>query len=139
MIAHDIIVRPIITEKSMLGAVNKVYTFEVAKTANKIEIAKACEAAFKVKVAKVNTVSVRGKFRRQGRNNGGYTKKQRRAAARVRREGVIRGEARTTKRDMAQSDRERLTQNASVHKMQVVMGKAISRKTIMRRVKTIGN
>ena len=39
MIAHDIIVRPIITEKSMLGAVNKVYTFEVAKTANKIEIA----------------------------------------------------------------------------------------------------
>ncbi len=66
MIAHDIIIRPIITEKSMLGAVNKVYTFEVAKTANKIEIAKACEAIFgdKIKVAKVNTVSVRGKFRR---------------------------------------------------------------------------
>ncbi len=79
MIAHDIIVRPIITEKSMLGAVNKVYTFEVAKTANKIEIAKACEAAFKVKVAKVNTVSVRGKFRRQGRNNGGYTKSWKKA------------------------------------------------------------
>ena len=70
MIAHDIIVRPIITEKSMLGAVNKVY---------KIEIAKACEAAFKVKVAKVNTVSVRGKFRRQGRNNGGYTKSWKKA------------------------------------------------------------
>lgn len=67
MIAHDIIIRPIITEKSMLGAVNKVYTFEVAKTANKIEIAKACEEVFKVKVAKVNTVSVRGKKRRQGR------------------------------------------------------------------------
>ena len=67
MIAHDIIIRPIITEKSMLGAVNKVYTFEVAKTANKIEIAKACEAIFgdKIKVAKVNTVSVRGKFRGQ--------------------------------------------------------------------------
>lgn len=74
MIAHDIVIRPIITEKSMLGAVNKVYTFEVAKSANKIEIAKACEEIFKVKVAKVNTVSVRGKFRRQGRNNGGYTK-----------------------------------------------------------------
>ena len=69
MIAHDIIVRPIITEKSMLGAVNKVYTFEVAKSANKIEIAKACEEVFKVKVAKVNTVSVRGRFRRQGRPN----------------------------------------------------------------------
>ena len=72
MIAHDIVIRPIITEKSMLGAVNKVYTFEVAKKANKIEIAKACEEIFKVKVAKVNTVSVRGKFRRQGRSQG-YT------------------------------------------------------------------
>lgn len=59
MIAHDIVIRPIITEKSMLGAVNKIYTFEVAKSANKIEIAKACEEIFKVKVAKVNTVSVR--------------------------------------------------------------------------------
>lgn len=78
MIAHDIIIRPIITEKSMLGAVNKVYTFEVAKTANKIEIAKACEEVFKVKVAKVNTVSVRGKMRRQGRNVG-YTKSWKKA------------------------------------------------------------
>lgn len=43
MIAHDIVIRPVITEKSMLGAVNKIYTFEVAKSANKIEIAKACE------------------------------------------------------------------------------------------------
>jgi large subunit ribosomal protein L23 len=58
----------------MLGAVNKIYTFEVAKSANKIEIAKACEEVFGVKVAKVNTVSMRGKFRRQGRNNGGYSK-----------------------------------------------------------------
>ena len=74
MIAQDIIIRPIITEKSMMGAVDKKYTFEVAKSANKIEIAKACEELFKVKVAKVNTVSVRGKFRRQGQNNGGYTK-----------------------------------------------------------------
>ena len=73
MIAHDIVIRPVITEKSMLGAVNKIYTFEVAKSANKIEIAKACEEVFGVKVAKVNTVSMRGKFRRQGRNNGGYS------------------------------------------------------------------
>ena len=73
MIAHDIIIRPIITEKSMLGAANKVYTFEVAKSANKIEIAKACEEVFKVKVAKVNTLNVRGK------NNGGYTKSWKKA------------------------------------------------------------
>ena len=79
MIAQDIIIRPIITEKSMMGAVDKKYTFEVAKSANKIEIAKACEERFKVKVAKVNTVSVRGKFRRQGQNNGGYTKSWKKA------------------------------------------------------------
>lgn len=78
MIAHDIIIRPIITEKSMLGAVNKVYTFEVAKSANKIEIAKACEEAFKVKVAKVNTLNVRGRYRRQGRYEG-YTKSWKKA------------------------------------------------------------
>lgn len=78
MIAHDIIIRPIITEKSMIGAVNKVYTFEVAKSANKIEIAKACEEVFKVKVAKVNTLSVRGKYRRQGRYEG-YTKSWKKA------------------------------------------------------------
>ena len=79
MIAQDIIIRPIITEKSMMGAVDKKYTFEVAKSANKIGIAKACEELFKVKVAKVNTVSVRGKFRRQGQNNGGYTKSWKKA------------------------------------------------------------
>ena len=79
MIAQDIIIRPVITEKSMLGAAEKKYTFEVAKSANKIEIAKACEELFKVEVAKVNTVSVRGRFRRQGRNNGGYTKDKKKA------------------------------------------------------------
>ena len=73
MAAQDIIVRPIITEKSMLGATDKKYTFEVAKKANKIEIAKAVEEIFGVKVAKVNTVNVRGKLRRQGRNQG-YTR-----------------------------------------------------------------
>lgn len=72
MTAQDIIVRPVITEKSMLGTAEKKYTFEVAKTANKIEIAKAVEELFKVKVAKVNTVQVRGQLRRQGRTQG-YT------------------------------------------------------------------
>ena len=83
MIAHDIVIRPVITEKSMLGAVNKIYTFEVAKSANKIEIAKACEEVFGVKAAKVNTVSMRGKFRRQGRNNGGYSKSWKKAIVKL--------------------------------------------------------
>ena len=83
MIAHDIVIRPVITEKSMLGAVNKIYTFEVAKSANKIEIAKACEEVFGVKVAKVNTVSMRGKFRRHGRNNGGYSKSWKKAIVKL--------------------------------------------------------
>lgn len=78
MIAHDIIIRPIITEKSMIGIAEKKYTFEVAKTATKIDIANAVEEAFKVKVAKVNTVSVRGKLKRQGRTQG-YTKSWKKA------------------------------------------------------------
>lgn len=68
----DIILRPIITEESMQNIALKKYTFKVAKDANKIEIAKAAEDLFGVKVAKVNTVSVRGKLRRQGRFEG-YT------------------------------------------------------------------
>lgn len=72
MAAQDIIIRPIITEKSMSGMTEKKYTFEVAKDANKIEIAKAVEELFNVKVAKVNTLHVRGHMRRQGRNEG-YT------------------------------------------------------------------
>lgn len=78
MIAHDIIIRPIITEKSMMGIAAKKYTFEVAKTATKIDIANAVEEAFKVKVAKVNTVSVRGRLKRQGRTQG-YTKSWKKA------------------------------------------------------------
>ena len=78
MIAHDIIIRPIITEKSMMGIAEMKYTFEVAKTATKIDIANAVEEAFKVKVAKVNTVSVRGKLKRQGRTQG-YTKSWKKA------------------------------------------------------------
>lgn len=72
MSARDIIIKPVITEKSMAGAAEKKYTFKVAKTAGKIEIAKAVEEIFGVKVKKVNTLNVRGHFRRQGRT-GGYT------------------------------------------------------------------
>ena len=71
-IAQDIILAPVITEKSMAGIADKKYTFKVAKDANKIEIAAAVEEIFKVKVAKVNTISVRGKEKRMGRYSG-YT------------------------------------------------------------------
>ena len=69
-LAQDIILRPIITEESMLGTAEKKYTFSVAKTANKIEIAKAVEELFNVKVAKVNTINCLGKLRRQGMHQG---------------------------------------------------------------------
>ncbi len=65
--AQDIIIRPIITEDSMERLQNGKYTFEVAKDANKVEIAKAVEELFGVEVAGVNTVSVKGKQKRMGR------------------------------------------------------------------------
>lgn len=68
--AEDIIIAPVITEKSMAGIADKKYTFKVAKDANKLEIADAVEKLFKVTVAKVNTVSMRGKVRRMGRYEG---------------------------------------------------------------------
>ena len=66
----DIIISPIITEASMQGIADKKYTFEVAKNANKIEIKKAVEEIFKVKVVDVNTVRVKGKEKRMGRSVG---------------------------------------------------------------------
>lgn len=69
--AYDIIKRPIITEQSMSFTGDKRYTFEVAKDANKIEIAKAVEEAFGVKVAKVNTLRVIGKMKRMGAQPAG--------------------------------------------------------------------
>ena len=76
--AQDIIIRPIITEESMKGTADRKYTVQVAKDANKIEIAKAVEELFGVEVCKVNTISVRGKFRRQGRV-GGFTASSKKA------------------------------------------------------------
>ena len=69
-LAYDIILKPIITEKSMEMLTQGKYTFKVAKDANKIEIAKAVEELFNVKVAKVNTISVKGKQKRMGRSVG---------------------------------------------------------------------
>ena len=68
--AQDIIIAPVITEKSMSGITDKKYTFKVAHDANKIEIADAVEKLFKVSVAKVNTINVRGQVRRMGRYEG---------------------------------------------------------------------
>lgn len=68
--AQDIILHPVITEKSMEGIQSKKYTFRVAGDANKLEIAKAVEELFGVKVAKVNTMNVRGRMKRVGKFSG---------------------------------------------------------------------
>ena len=68
--AQDIIIAPIITEKSMSGVAGKKYTFKVDTDATKYEIADAVKELFKVDVAKVNTVNVRGKLKRMGRYEG---------------------------------------------------------------------
>ena len=78
-LAYDIILKPVITEKSMEMLTQGKYTFKVAKDSNKIEIAKAVEALFPgVKVAKVNIMNVKGKKKRMGRYEG-FTKKRRKA------------------------------------------------------------
>ena len=67
---QDIIIKPVITEKSMDELQNGKYAVKVAKNANKIEIKKAVEALFGVEVAKVNTLNVNGKAKRVGRFEG---------------------------------------------------------------------
>ncbi|MDR1470051.1 MAG: 50S ribosomal protein L23 [Spirochaetaceae bacterium] len=66
MIAHDIIIRPIVTEKSSALMEQNKYTFEVHKSANKIQIRQAVEQVFKVKVLSVNTMNVSAKPKRMG-------------------------------------------------------------------------
>ena len=66
----EIIIAPVITEKSAHQAEQNVYTFKVASSANKIEIKKAIEAAFGVKVEKVNTLNTKAKSKRVGRYTG---------------------------------------------------------------------
>ena len=72
MAAQDIIIKPLLSEKSYQGIQSKRYTFVVKKTANKTEIKLAVEEIFGVSVLKVNTVSMKGKKRRYGRYEG-YT------------------------------------------------------------------
>ncbi|WP_418134300.1 50S ribosomal protein L23 [Adlercreutzia sp.] len=61
---RDVIIHPVITEHSYDAMENNVYTFEVAKDANKVEIRQAIEAIFNVKVVKVNTLNVKSKPKR---------------------------------------------------------------------------
>lgn len=68
--AQDIIIKPVITEKSMDGLQAGKYTFKVAKDATKPEIKKAVEKLFGVEVDKVTTMNVKGKMKRLGRYEG---------------------------------------------------------------------
>ena len=67
---YDIIIRPVLTEKSYDGMADKKYAFEVAIGANKTESKKAVETIFDVKVESVNTMRIEGKLKRQGRTQG---------------------------------------------------------------------
>ncbi|MBM7716933.1 50S ribosomal protein L23 [Siminovitchia sp. FSL H7-0308] len=78
MDARDIVKRPIITERSMDLTADKKYTFEVDVKANKTQVKDAVENIFDVKVAKVNVMNYKGKYKRVGRF-AGYTKKRRKA------------------------------------------------------------
>ncbi len=70
MLAEEIIIRPVVTEKSSDELQDGKYTFEVNKKATKVDIAKAVEKLFEVKVLKVNTITVRGKEKRVGVHTG---------------------------------------------------------------------
>ena len=70
MEARDILIRPLITEKTTELMGENKYVFVVDKRANKIEIGKAVAKIFNVKVEKVNTINVKGKTKRVGRTIG---------------------------------------------------------------------
>ncbi|MDP5276883.1 50S ribosomal protein L23 [Chengkuizengella axinellae] len=76
--AHDIIKRPIVTERSSDMMADNKYVFEVVLSANKTEIKQAVEEIFKVKVVKVNTIRMPKKPKRYGRYNG-YTSEWKKA------------------------------------------------------------
>ena len=75
----EVILRPVITEQSMLNIDDNKYTFEVDRRANKTHIKQAVEAMFEgVKVAKINTINVKGKAKRMGRYQG-FTRRYKKA------------------------------------------------------------
>ena len=67
---YDVIIKPVISEKSMDMAPSKKYTFKVAVDANKTEIKQAIEEIFDVEVKKVNVINMDGKLKRMGRTQG---------------------------------------------------------------------
>jgi len=67
---EDIIIKPIITERSNDNIQNGKYSFQVAKNATKIQVAQAAETLFNVRVLKVNTMIVKGKVKRMGAHEG---------------------------------------------------------------------
>lgn len=70
MVAEDIILRPVVTEKSSMEQALGKYTFEVSKKATKIDVKNAVEKLFEVKVKEVRTITVKGKPKRQGAHQG---------------------------------------------------------------------
>ena len=70
MNSYDIIIRPILSEKSFATIKAKMYTFEVHRDATKSQIKRAVEEIFKVKVEKVNIANYKGKPKRHGRHEG---------------------------------------------------------------------
>ena len=67
---HDILIKPIVTEKTTMMMSDGKYTFQLPLNANKVEIRKAVEQIFKVKVAKVTTLRIMGKMKRMGKYIG---------------------------------------------------------------------
>jgi len=79
---YDVILRPVLTEKSYDNLADRKYTFIVARNANKFDIKWAAEKIFGIEVAKVNTLVRRGKKKRMGRYEG-YTASTKRAIIKI--------------------------------------------------------
>ncbi len=79
---YEVLVRPVVSEKSTMLASQNQYTFEVAKAANKMQVKEAVELAFKVNVLEVNIIHVPGKMRRVGRHRG-YTSSWKKAVVTI--------------------------------------------------------
>lgn len=82
--ARDIIIRPLVTEKTTSQMEQNKYTFVVAREANKIEIRRALEEIFGVKIKDVNTVNMRGKKKRVGRFPAGFKPRWKKAVVTLR-------------------------------------------------------
>ena len=80
---YDVVIRPIITEQSMEQGEIKKYAFEVARDANKIEVKKAVEGIFGVKVEKVTTINMQGKAKRLGASPMGRRSAWKKAVVRL--------------------------------------------------------